>query len=146
MLIAAVAGALPEHYYNQNELISGFIQFWSEQHHNPARLVRLHEAVQVGGRHLALPMDRYMGMSFGEANDAFIEVGTNIGEQAIRKALEEANLEPTDIDVIFTTTVTGIATPSLDARLVNRLGLRSDVVQRNPLHQPMGESSGLATY
>ncbi len=127
MLIAAVAGALPDHYYNQNELISGFIQFWSEQHHNPARLVRLHEAVQVGGRHLALPMDRYMGMSFGEANDAFIEVGTSIGEKAIRAALKEANLEPKDIDVIFTTTVTGIATPSLDARLVNRLGLRSDV-------------------
>ena len=127
MLIAAAAGALPEHYYTQDELIGGFVQFWSEQHHNPERLIRLHEAVQVGGRHLALPMDRYMGMSFGEANDAFIKVGTTSGEQAVRNALREANLEPKDIDVIFTTTVTGVATPSIDARLVNKLGLRSDV-------------------
>ncbi len=127
MWIASVAGALPDHHYTQDELIAGFIRFWSEQHHNPGRLVRLHEAVQVGGRNLALPMDEYQNMSFGEANDAFIRVGTEIGERAIRKALEEANLEPTDVDVIFTTTVTGIATPSLDARLVNRLGLRSDV-------------------
>ena len=127
MWIASVAGELPDHHYTQDELIAGIIQFWAEQHHNPDRLVRLHEAVQVGGRNLALPMDQYQNMSFGEANDAFIRVGTEIGERAIRKALKEANLEPKDVDVIFTTTVTGIATPSLDARLVNRLGLRSDV-------------------
>ncbi len=127
MWIASVAGELPDHHYTQDELIAGIIQFWAEQHHNPDRLVRLHEAVQVGGRSLALPMDQYQNMSFGEANDAFIRVGTEIGERAIRKALKEANLEPKDVDVIFTTTVTGIATPSLDARLVNRLGLRSDV-------------------
>ncbi len=127
MWIASVAGALPEHHYSQDELISGFIQIWSEQHHNPDRLVRLHEAVQVGERNLALPMNEYRNMSFGDANDAFIRVGTDIGERAIRKALQEANLEPADVDIIFTTTVTGIATPSLDARLVNRLGLRSDV-------------------
>ena len=72
-------------------------------------------------------MDRYMGMSFGEANDAFIKVGTTIGEQAVRNALREANLEPKAIDVSFTRTVTGVATPSIDARLVNKLGLRSDV-------------------
>jgi len=127
MWIAAVAGALPDHHYNQDELIAGFIQHWAEQHHNPARLVRMHEAVQVGERCLALPMDKYMGMSFGEANDAFIRVGTDIGERAVRSALEEADLRPEDVDVIFTTTVTGIATPSIDARLVNRLGLRNDV-------------------
>ena len=132
MKIAAVRGALPDHYYDQDALISGFLQAWSEQHHNPERLVRLHQAVQVGGRHLALPMERYTEMSFGEANDAFIEVGTTIGARAIQEALEAAGLTASDVDVIFTTTVTGIATPSLDARLVNRLGLRSDV-KRVPL-------------
>jgi len=127
MLIAAVAGALPSHHYDQNALIAGFIRFWSDQHHNPDRLVRLHQAVQVGGRHLALPMEAYPDLSFGDANDAFIQVGTDLGEEAIQRALQQVNLNPQDIDVIFTTTVTGVATPSLDARLVNRLGLRSDV-------------------
>ena len=127
MKIVSCAGALPNHYYDQDALISGFLQTWSDQHHNPDRLVRLHQAVQVGGRHLALPMDRYATMSFGEANDAFIEVGTEIGARAVQAALDSAGLTPADVDVIFSTTVTGLATPSLDARLVNRLGLRSDV-------------------
>lgn len=127
MLIASVSGALPDHYYDQDALIAGFLQSWSEHHHNPDRLVRLHQAVQVGGRHLALPMERYRSLSFGEANDAFIEVGTVIGARAVEDALAAVGLAPKDVDVIFTTTVTGIATPSLDARLVNRLGLRTDV-------------------
>jgi len=127
MWIAAVDGALPNHHYDQDALIAGFIQYWSDQHHNPDRLTRLHQAVQVGERHLALPMEAYPNLTFGEANNTFIEVGTDLGEQAIRSALVQANLEPNDVDVIFTTTVTGVATPSLDARLVNRLGLRNNV-------------------
>ncbi len=127
MWIAAAAGAMPDHHYDQDALIEGFIRYWGEKHHNRDRLVRLHQAVQVGGRHLALPMDAYPTLSFGEANDAFIRVGTHIGERAVRSALAQADLEPKDVDVIFTTTVTGVATPSIDARLVNRLGLRPDV-------------------
>ena len=46
---------------------------------------------------------------------------------AIREALDRAGLEPTDVDAIYFTTVTGVATPSIDARLFNRLGFRSDV-------------------
>lgn len=118
---------MPDHYYDQDALIAGFVQVWSEHHHNPDRLIRLHQAVQVGGRHLALPMERYPGLSFGEANTAFITVGTEIGARAVEEALGAVGLVPSDVDVIFTTTVTGIATPSLDARLVNRLGFRTDV-------------------
>jgi alkylresorcinol/alkylpyrone synthase len=127
MLIAAVRGALPDHHYNQDALIAGFLQHWSAQHHNAQRLVRLHQAVQVGGRHLALPMERYPDLTLGGANDAFISVGTDLAERAVRAALAASELEPRDVDVIFTTTVTGIATPSIDARLINRLGFRSDI-------------------
>ena len=59
MRIAAVHGTLPDHYYDQDALISAFIQQWSEAHHNVDRLARLHRAVAVGGRHLALPMEDY---------------------------------------------------------------------------------------
>ena len=127
MLIAAVSGALPGHHYDQNALIAGFLRHWKAHHHNADRLVRLHKAVAVGGRHLALPIERYPELSFGQANDAFISVGTALGAKAVSGALAAAGLQPTDVDVIFTTTVTGIATPSIDARLVNRLGFRSDI-------------------
>lgn len=127
MLIASVHGALPDHYYDQDALIAEFIQQWSEAHHNVDRLARLHKAVTVGGRHLALPIEAYPDLSLGQANDAFIRVGTQIGAEAIRGALSKAGLAPSDVDVIFTTTVTGIATPSIDARLVNELGFRNDI-------------------
>lgn len=128
MIIAAVAGAHPPYYYSQSELIAAFQEFWAKEHHNVGRVARFHEAVLVGGRHLALPMERYPQLSgFGEANAAFIEVGTNVGEIALRRALDEAGLRPQDLDAIFFTTVTGVAAPSIDARLANRLGFRSDI-------------------
>jgi alkylresorcinol/alkylpyrone synthase len=77
-------------------------------------------------------MEEYHELDFGQANDAFIRVGTEIGAEAIQQALDEAGLSPTDVDAIIFTTVTGIAAPSIDARLVNRLGFRSDI-KRMPI-------------
>ena len=132
MIIASVHGSLPNHHYSQDELIAEFIHHWSSQHHNTDRLKRLHEAVQVGSRHLALPLDKYPNLGLGEANNTFISVGTEIGAKAILGALDKLGLDATDVDAIFTTTVTGIATPSLDARLVNTVGFRTDI-KRTPM-------------
>lgn len=127
MRILSVASANPPHRYEQDELIAAFEATWSEQHHNVRRVAQLHKAVQVGGRWLALPMERYLGLTFGEANKAFIEVGTDVAAMAVQEALDAAGLLPTDVDHVLFTSVTGIAAPSIDARLVNRLGMRPDV-------------------
>jgi len=55
----------------------------------------------------------------------------DLGEAAIRTALQSA-ARPRDIDHLFFVTTTGIATPSIDARLVNRLDLRPDL-RRTPI-------------
>lgn len=79
-------------------------------------------------RHLALPLEEYSRLDgFTAANDAFIQIGVELGEQAIRGALAAAGLVPADIDLVITTSVTGIAAPSLEALLAPRLGLRPDV-------------------
>lgn len=133
MRIAAVGRALPEHYYDQDDLIEAFEREWGGRLFNSERLTRLHRNVRVEGRHLALPIDEYRGLdSFTAANDAFIRCGLELGERALRDVLGAAQLEPRDIDHLFFVSVTGIATPSLDAGLVNRLGLRSDV-KRTPI-------------
>lgn len=127
-VLASVGTAAPPHRYEQEELIAAFKANWSRMHHNAARVEQLHRAVAVGGRNLALPMERYLTLKgFGESNDAFIEVGTNVGADAVSLALSKAGLSASDVDVILFTTVTGVAAPSIDARLVNRLGLRNDI-------------------
>ena len=128
MKIAAVGTALPPHRYEQQELIAAFTAFWGRSHHNLRRVEQLHKAVQVGGRNLALPMDEYAALSgFGDANDAWIRVAQEVGEAAVLDALAGAGLKPGDVDAIFFTTVTGVAAPSIDALLVNRLGFRPDI-------------------
>jgi alkylresorcinol/alkylpyrone synthase len=87
----------------------------------------------VGGRYLALPIEEYSKLeNWGQANDAWIRVSQDVGEQAVRKALDRASLEPADIDCLVFVSVTGVATPSIDARLINRLGL-SPRVKRLPI-------------
>lgn len=133
MYILSVGQAFPPHYYDQDRLLAALREHWSREHYNPERLERLHRNVLVGGRHLALPLDEYRELDgFGDANDAWIRVAQEVGAEAVRDAVERARLELDDVDALFTVTVTGVATPSLDARLMNRLGLRPDV-RRTPI-------------
>jgi alkylresorcinol/alkylpyrone synthase len=126
--IAAVGHAFPPHFYDQDTLIAAFRELWGKRHYNLDRLERLHRNVLVGGRHLALPVEEYARLdTWGKANDAWIRVAQETGEAAVRAALATAGLAPGDVDALYTVTVTGVATPSLDARLVNRLKLRPDV-------------------
>ena len=131
--IAGSGVALPKHYYEQDALADELEKLWSKQHHNTKRLRRMFDAVQVGGRYLALPLERYHNLKdFGDSNDAFIQIGTDLAEKALVSACESAGIDPQELDALFFTTVTGIATPSIDARLVNRLSLKSSI-RRTPL-------------
>ncbi|HYV86410.1 MAG TPA: 3-oxoacyl-[acyl-carrier-protein] synthase III C-terminal domain-containing protein [Patescibacteria group bacterium] len=128
MRIASVGSAFPPHYVDQETLIASLRDLWASRFHNVARVEELHRHVLVGGRHLALPLEAYSRLeSFTEANDAWIRVGCDVGARAIEDALARAGLGARDVDAIWLTSVTGVATPSLDALLVNRLGFRPDI-------------------
>ncbi len=124
MKIAAVGRALPPHYYDQAALLASLQRRWADKFFNPDRLERLHRNVLVGGRHLALPIEEYDRLAtWGDANNAWIRVAQEVGEQAVLDGLARANLSTADVDALIFVTVTGVATPSIDARLMNRLGL-----------------------
>ncbi len=128
MHIASVECALPPHRYTQEQILAAFRSVWGARHANADRVDRLHRAVLVGARNLALPLEAYPALrGFGEANAAWTRVATELGEAAARRAIDEAGLSARDVDAIYFTTVTGVAAPSVDARLVARLGLREDV-------------------
>src|SRR5688572_9512358 len=132
-VVRAVGCALPPHYADQAALAGALERLWRAHHHNPARLAELHRAVKVEGRYLALPIDAYPALeSFAQKNAARLRAAVELGERAARFAHDGAGLVPADVDHVFFTTVTGIATPMIDARLANRLGLRGDV-KRTPL-------------
>jgi len=131
--IDAVARVLPEHFATQEQLIEALRGVWSSEHFNVERLEALHRSVRVGGRHLALPLEAYEGLvSFEARNTAWTGAALDLGERAVREALEKAGLAPGDVDHLYFVTVTGLATPSIDARLMNRLRLRPDV-KRTPI-------------
>jgi alkylresorcinol/alkylpyrone synthase len=128
MRIAAVGAGFPPHFYGQEELLAAFRAHWGARYFNLARLEQLHRNVLVGGRHLALAMEEYPKLTgFGAANDAWIRVATEVGAAAVEDGLARAGLGVADVSALLFVTVTGVATPSIDARLINRLALRPDV-------------------
>ncbi len=133
MRIAGVGHAFPPHYYDQETLLAALEEHLQGRLANPGRLRSLHRNVQVGGRHLALSIPEYKERSsFAEYNDAWIRVAGDLGEQAVSRALADAGLVPEEVGAFFFTSVTGVATPSIEARLMNRLPF-SPNMKRIPL-------------
>jgi alkylresorcinol/alkylpyrone synthase len=133
MRISGVASAFPKQYYPQAFLTAGLKQFWGDRLTHPELVDKLHANVAVDGRFLALPSDAYFELTtWGQGNNAWIECAQDLGGEALGRALTGAGLSPQDIDAFFVVSVTGIASPSLDARLMNRLGM-SPRVKRVPI-------------
>ena len=126
--IVALRSALPANRYPQPDLTRRFAELGGLSPAQRALLERLHGNAGVDTRHVALPLPEYDGLCRIVArNDRYIDEATDLGERALRGALESAGLAAGDLDLLIVTSVTGVAVPSLDARLIPRLGLRPDV-------------------
>jgi alkylresorcinol/alkylpyrone synthase len=124
MRLASVASAFPGRYYEQEVILEALRRRWKDQLERPERLERLHRRTGVNGRYLALPLESYDKLvSWGEANAAWLRIAEDLGAEALGQALEEAGVAPAGLDALFVVSITGIASPSLDARLINRMGL-----------------------
>ena len=133
MRIASVATAYPPYRYPQaviTEALKGICKNKSAE----SRLMdRLHSNCGVEYRHLMFPIDNYGRFSgFEETNDAWIDGALKLGQEAISKALDRAGLKPSDVSAIFFASTTGLATPSIDARLTNIMGFPTNI-KRTPI-------------
>lgn len=132
MKIASVATVFPPHYCTQQAVTAELKKNWKDAQIGE-RLERLHRKCGVEGRYFALPIERYKEIEdFREFNDLWIASALDLGERAIREALRRAGVQTHEVDAIFFSSITGLAAPSIDARLMNRLDFRSDI-RRTPI-------------
>jgi alkylresorcinol/alkylpyrone synthase len=131
--IASVAAAFPERYYTQAQTLAVLDQQWRDSPQTRARVASFHDNAGVQGRHLALPLERYPQLlDFSERNREYIRCAVDLGEQALGAALQAADVAPAELGHLFFVSVTGMATPSIDARLVNRMRLNPEL-KRTPI-------------
>jgi alkylresorcinol/alkylpyrone synthase len=133
MKIASAASAFPKNYYSQRELLQRLQDYWGAELKNPLLLARLHRNVTVDGRYLAIPAEQYLEIkTWGQANDIWIRVAQELGEQALCRALQTAGMSTEDLGALLFTTVTGVASPSIDGMLINRMKLPAKI-RRTPI-------------
>jgi alkylresorcinol/alkylpyrone synthase len=144
--IVAAASAFPEHYYPQKELTAEAVKWWNAHGENGALLKRFHKNLKIEGRHIARPLAMMtQPNTFQERNDAWIETALKLGERVVCGLLEKVRLPAEEISLFAFTSTTGIAVPSIDARLMNRVPF-SKRMKRMPLFGLgcMGGAGGLA--
>lgn len=133
MRIASVGSAYPPHRYSQQEIARALSARWEARLDEPRMLTRLHANCGVEYRNLVLPLEEYPRLTdFGLSNDEWIRGAVDCGRRATESALAKAKIGADKISAIFFATVTGLASPTIDARLINLLPFPASV-KRTPI-------------
>lgn len=122
---------LPEFTENVDKVIK-YAEKWTGDLDQRTRdkIIRLFRNAKVDRRYSIMPIDEvFSDKSFEERNNTYIEKVTDLCEKALSNALKKANIKPEELDLIISTSCTGIMIPSVDAFLVNRLKLRRDIIR-----------------
>jgi len=131
--IRSVATAVPRHSIRQQVAQQFCRSLFHESFPDIDRLLPVFSNALVENRYFAVPPEWFeIEHSFAEKNQLYIKTALELGEAAISSCLQDADLAPRDIDHLFFVSTTGLATPSIDARLINILKLRPNV-RRTPI-------------
>jgi alkylresorcinol/alkylpyrone synthase len=125
--LVALATATPPHVVPQATVKRFAEEMFSATIGSESRLLEIFDNAQIDERRLCVPLDWLVtDHTFAEKNDRFVEQALALSAEVTRAVLHRAELEPRDIDHLVFVSSTGIATPSLDARLANAMGFRAD--------------------
>ncbi|MBB3265437.1 alkylresorcinol/alkylpyrone synthase [Azospirillum sp. OGB3] len=128
--ILSLATALPPHRLSQNEALDVARAVFGPRMRDFERLVPVFANTGIETRHAVMPIDWYMEpRGWPERTAAFRDGALSLLEEAAGQALARAGLRPQDVDAIVCASTTGIATPSLEALLLERMGFRPDTVR-----------------
>ena len=133
MRISSVGTAFPPHRYPQSEITEALLHRWESKLPEPRLLSRLHANCGVDFRHFVLPLEAYPALvGFNATNDVWISNAVELGQTCITRALAPLGLTTADVSAIFFASVTGIASPTVDARLINLMPFPTHV-KRTPI-------------
>ena len=131
--LIALATAVPPYELHQEDIAAEAHNFFPERLSELQRLMPVYKNAGIGKRYSCRPLADYRRTgSWKEKNSSYLASAVELLEDATLRCLEEAKLQAGDIDAIVAVSTTGLATPSLDAQLMNRLPFRSDV-ERLPI-------------
>jgi alkylresorcinol/alkylpyrone synthase len=131
--IHSVATAVPPHTYRQSELRAFVERLFAARGPGLARRMAVFENAQVETRSLCMPLESFGAeRTFGEKNDLYLEHAFHLSCRAVVSALARAGITAGQVDHVIFVSSTGLATPTIDARLANHLGFRRDV-RRTPI-------------
>ncbi len=126
--ILGVGTAVPEHVVTQAQAREFAGRMFGRHHPDIERLLPVFDHAGVEQRHFCVPPDWFdEPHSFGERNDLFVRHALALSIDAARRALEDARVDAGAIGTVLFVSTTGMATPSLDSRLVSALGCPTDV-------------------
>jgi alkylresorcinol/alkylpyrone synthase len=145
--LLSLATAVPPQVVEQHEAMARAREAFGGKKALFDRLAGVFDNAGIARRHIVAPQDWYMAShGWHDRNELYLEAAQSLFIEAATAAIRQAGLEPDEIDGVVTVSTTGIATPSLEARVGPQLGLRDDV-RRVPVFGLgcAGGVSGLAT-
>src|SRR3954464_2595557 len=122
--ILSVATAVPPHRIEQGDTKEFARCLFAGKFRDLCRRLPVFDNGQIEIRHSCRPLEWFgREWSFPERNDLYVEHALELSEKAACRCLDRAGVEPEEVGALFFVPPTGIPTPSLDAKLLFRLGL-----------------------
>ncbi len=126
--LISLATALPPHVIEQREAAAFAAEAFGSRYSDFERLSGVFMTSGIRRRHAVRPIEWYREpLGWPERTEAFVSGAGDLFVAAAKRALEAARLTAAEIDTIVTVSSTGVATPSLEARVAMRMGFRPDV-------------------
>ncbi|MEO6834566.1 MAG: 3-oxoacyl-[acyl-carrier-protein] synthase III C-terminal domain-containing protein [Candidatus Tumulicola sp.] len=131
--ILAVSTAVPPYLLDQDDVTRRISIALGPHSREIVRLLPMFGNTGIVRRYSCVPIEWYEEPhDWPERNRVYLESALDLLEAATRSVLQGAGRRPEEIEAIVVVSTTGIATPSLDALLMERMGLRR-TVRRLPI-------------
>ena len=128
--LLSLATSVPPHTFLQKDVLAAAWDVFGSRFPDFERFSSIFTNTGIVKRHGVMPFEWYLEpRGWPERTEAFLAGAEALFVDVAGKALAGAGLDAADVDTVVTVCSTGIATPSLDARVHRRMGFRSDVTR-----------------